>query len=66
MKHALLALLAVWFWVTPSGTYSYTDDPKNIPARYKEQAVELQLQPLKDYEKYTHADNRRPRRHYED
>lgn len=67
MKHALLALLLVWAWVDDSGTFCFVGDAKLVPARYAERAVQREVEPLQDYEKFTHTDNRRPgltRRHY--
>ncbi|MCA9501774.1 MAG: DUF4124 domain-containing protein [Spirochaetaceae bacterium] len=57
---ALLVALAapamagnVYSWVTEDGTYAFTDDPKRIPARHREEATKRSVGALSRYERYT-------------
>jgi len=43
----------VWSWVTEEGTYAYTDDPKRIPARHRDEARMRSMGKLSQYERYT-------------
>ena len=43
----------VWSWVSEDGTYSFTDDPKRIPARHKADATKRSMGKLTRYERYT-------------
>lgn len=43
----------VWSWVTEEGTYAYTDDPKRIPARHRDEARMRSMGKLSEYERYT-------------
>jgi hypothetical protein len=43
----------VYHWRTEDGTYAFTDDPKAIPDRYRDQVEVRALGGLDDYERYT-------------
>lgn len=43
----------VWSWVTDDGTYAFTDDPKRIPARHRDEARTRPMGELTQYERYT-------------
>lgn len=43
----------VYSWVTEDGTYSFTDDPKRIPAKHKAEAKARPMADLKRYGRYT-------------
>ena len=47
----------VYKWTTESGTTSFTDDPKRIPARYKESAERRQTGSLRNYSRFTVAES---------
>ena len=40
-------------WVTDDGVFSYTDDVKRVPVKYKEAAKELPFPKLVEYERFT-------------
>ena len=40
-------------WTTDEGTVAFTDDPKRIPAKYKDAAVKRDLGKLKNYPRFT-------------
>ena len=40
-------------WTTGEGTVAFTDDPKRIPAKYKDAAVKRDLGKLKSYPRFT-------------
>jgi hypothetical protein len=46
----------VWQWTTEDGVVSFTDDEKQIPARYRDEARSRVLGRLDDYERYTPAE----------
>lgn len=46
----------VYSWRTEDGGYSFTDDPKSIPARYRDQAKMRETGRLHDYKRYTPSD----------
>ena len=46
----------VYSWRTEDGGYAFTDDPKGIPARYREQAKVSEARGLHDYKRYTPSD----------
>lgn len=60
---AAFALLAVsleanaetYFWTTEDGTYSFTDDVKKVPARYKAQAKTVDLKTAADKQITPHS-----------
>lgn len=58
----LLALAApaaaegIYAWRTDDGGYAYTDDPKSIPSRYREQAERREAAPLAGYQRFTPED----------
>jgi hypothetical protein len=61
---AALAALAVpagageiYSWRTEDGSYAYTDDPKAIPPRYREQATARASRSLAGYGRYTPQDD---------
>jgi hypothetical protein len=43
----------VYSWVTEDGTYAFTDDPKRIPAKHREEAEAPPMGDLKRYARYT-------------
>ena len=43
-------------WTTEDGVYSYTDDFKKVPARYKEQVTIVDRKSLDDYKRFTPKD----------
>lgn len=45
----------VYTWTTEDGTKAFTDDPKRIPAKYKDQVERRQLGKLKNYPRYTES-----------
>ena len=57
---SLVALPAVagsmYTWETEDGTSAFTDDPKRIPAMYKDKAVKKTMGKLKDYSRLTPAE----------
>jgi hypothetical protein len=67
---ALVAALAtpaaadrVYSWRTEDGGYAFTDDPKAIPARYREQAKVRESASLGDYKRYTPSDDKAAERY---
>ena len=48
----------VYSWRTEDGGYAFTDDPKAIPARYRDQATVRTSARLHDYKRYTPSDDR--------
>jgi len=46
----------VYSWRTEDGGYAFTDDPKSIPARYRDQAKMRETGRLHDYKRYTPSD----------
>lgn len=54
---APMAGAEVYAWRTDDGGYAYTDDPDQIPARYRAQATARQRAPLTSYERYTRQDD---------
>ena len=69
---ALLAALAataaaapVYSWRTEDGGYAFTDDPKAIPARYRDQAKLRSTARLRDYAHYTPSDDAAAERYAE-
>jgi hypothetical protein len=47
------ASTTVWRWVNGEDSLCYTDDVTRVPKMYAEEAVELTLDGLDSYEKYT-------------
>ena len=47
----------VYSWRTEDGGYAFTDDPKAIPPRYREQAQKREAGRLHDYKRYTPSDD---------
>ena len=45
----------VYSWTTDDGTSAFTDDPKRIPAKYKDKVERRQLGKLKNYKQYTES-----------
>ncbi len=43
----------VYSWVTEDGTYAFTDDPKRIPAKHRDEAEARPMADLKRYARYT-------------
>ena len=43
----------VYSWQTEDGTFSYTDDRKRIPARYRDQASARSMEQLGSYKRFT-------------
>ena len=69
---ALVAALAapaaadpVYSWRTEDGGYAFTDDPKGVPARYRDQAQAREAGRLHDYKRYTPADGAASQRYAE-
>jgi hypothetical protein len=50
-------------WETESGGVAFTDDPKRIPARYRDDAVEIAPRDLSDYARFTEVSERRSAPH---
>jgi len=48
---------SVYFWTTDAGTYSFTDDPKRIPERYRSRAEAREMGPLSQYRRFTRIEN---------
>jgi len=46
----------IYAWRTEDGSYAYTDDRDQIPARYRDQAKVLPRAPLSGYERFTRQD----------
>ena len=53
----------VYSWRTEDGGYAFTDDPKAIPARYRDQATVRTSARLHDYKRYTPSDDRAAERY---
>lgn len=47
----------VYSWVTDDGTYSFTDDPKRIPAKHRAEARKAPMGKLTRYERYTQVNS---------
>ncbi len=47
----------IYSWETADGNVAFTDNPKNIPARYKDQARVSQSQGIDDYARFTSQDS---------
>lgn len=47
----------VYSWRTEDGGYAFTDDPKAIPARYRDQVEKRETGRLGDYQRYTPSDD---------
>lgn len=43
----------VYYWVSDDGTHSYTDDPKRVPAKHRNEAKKRSMGKLARYERYT-------------
>jgi hypothetical protein len=43
----------MYSWRTPDGSQAFTDDPKRIPARYRDDAARRPMGHLEDYSRYT-------------
>jgi hypothetical protein len=56
MAAAMPAAAEMWSWRTEDGGYAYTDDAKQIPARYRAQAKQISRRSLASYERYTAQD----------
>ena len=46
---------SVYSWVTEDGTHAFTDDPKRIPAKYKDAAKRRTVGQLKNYPRLTES-----------
>ena len=46
----------MYAWTTEDGVYSYSDDIKKVPARYKEQVTVVSRKRLDDYKRFTPKD----------
>ncbi len=55
----------VYSWRTEDGGYAFTDDPKGIPARYRDQAQVREAGRLHDYKRYTPSDGHASERYSE-
>ena len=55
----------IYSWRTEDGGYAFTDDPKAIPARYRDQAKARPSARLDDYARYTPSDDRAVERYSE-
>src|SRR5262245_38724730 len=53
---AMPAAAEMWSWRTEDGGYAYTDDAKQIPARYRAQAKRVSQRSLGSYERLTVQD----------
>jgi hypothetical protein len=47
----------VYSWRTEDGGYAFTDDPKAIPPRYRDEAQKRESGSLHDYKRYTPSDD---------
>lgn len=56
---------SVYSWRTEDGGYAFTDDPKAIPTRYRDQAKVRETGRLHDYKRYTPADDEASARYSE-
>jgi len=55
----------VYSWRTEDGGYAFTDDPKGIPARYRDQVKVSEARRLHDYERFTPSDDHATERYSE-
>jgi hypothetical protein len=55
----------IYSWRTEDGGYAFTDDPKAIPARYRDQAKVRSSARLADYPRYTPSDDKAVERYAE-
>ena len=55
----------VYSWRTEDGGYAFTDDPKAIPARYRDQAKLRSTARLREYARYTPSDDKATGRYAE-
>lgn len=55
----------VYSWRTEDGGYAFTDDPKAIPARYRDQVKVRETAGLHEYKRYTPADDEASARYSE-
>jgi hypothetical protein len=55
----------VYSWRTEDGGYAFTDDPKGIPPRYRDQAQKREMGRLHDYKHYTASDDAATERYAE-
>jgi hypothetical protein len=55
----------IYSWRTEDGGYAFTDDPKAIPARYRDEAKLRPSARLGDYARYTPSDDRATERYAE-
>ena len=46
----------IYSWQTESGEFAFADDPKKIPARYRDQVSSRPASRLDDYERFTSGD----------
>ena len=46
----------LYHWVTDDGTYSFTDDPDHVPARYQAKARKQESKSLDGFERYSPTD----------
>ena len=46
----------MYVWTTEDGVYSYSDDIKKVPARYKDQVTVASRKSLDDYKRFTPKD----------
>jgi len=47
----------IYSWETADGNVSFTDNPKNIPARYRDQVQVRRPQAIEDYARFTSEDS---------
>ncbi len=47
---------SVYSWRTEDGGYAFSDDPKAVPARYRDQVTVRETRRLSDYKRYTPSD----------
>ena len=55
----------VYSWRTEDGGFAFTDDPKAIPARYRDQVQVREARRLHDYKRFTPADDEASERYSE-
>jgi hypothetical protein len=55
----------VYSWRTADGGYAFTDDPKAIPARYRDEVKVHEAKRLEDYKRFTPADDKATARYAE-
>ena len=56
----------VYSWVTEEGTHEFTDDPKRIPAKHRDEAKKRPLGKLTRYERFTEVSSEKESRPYAD